>query len=132
MVSWCSPALYPSVDISDVTANVGWSLRCRSRLHQVEPPSERELYLLREVLDPQRDISQGMILALSSARRLLGVTSSCPKEALYTVPAMAGHAISWRVISGHSDDEQRTQTITARSLNRTPPHPISLIESTND
>ena len=47
-------ALYPSVDISDVTANVGWSLRCRSRLHQVEPPSERELYLLREVLDPQR------------------------------------------------------------------------------
>jgi len=37
-----------------VTANVGWSLRCTSRLQQVEPPSERELYLLREVLDPGR------------------------------------------------------------------------------
>jgi glutaconate CoA-transferase, subunit B len=47
-------ALYPGVDISEVTANVGWSLRCRSRLHQVEPPSERELHLLREVLDPGR------------------------------------------------------------------------------
>jgi glutaconate CoA-transferase subunit B len=47
-------ALYPGVDISDVTANVGWSLRCRSRLHQVEPPSGRELHLLREVLDPGR------------------------------------------------------------------------------
>ena len=47
-------AVYPNVDISDVTANVGWSLRCTSRLQQVEPPSERELYLLREVLDPGR------------------------------------------------------------------------------
>jgi glutaconate CoA-transferase, subunit B len=47
-------AVYPNVDISDVIANVGWPLRCKSHLQQVEAPSERELYLLREVLDPQR------------------------------------------------------------------------------
>jgi glutaconate CoA-transferase, subunit B len=47
-------ALYPGVDIAEVHAVVGWQLRSRSRLAQVEPPSERELYLLREVLDPKR------------------------------------------------------------------------------
>ncbi len=53
-------ALYPNVDISDVAANVGWSLRCKSRMYQVEPPSERELHLLREVLDPQRLYLKGV------------------------------------------------------------------------
>ena len=45
-------ALYPGVDLADVTAGVGWQLRSRSLLAQVERPSDRELYLLREVLDP--------------------------------------------------------------------------------
>jgi glutaconate CoA-transferase subunit B len=47
-------ALYPGVEEADVAAGVGWALRSRSRLDQVEPPTDRELYLLREVLDPKR------------------------------------------------------------------------------
>ena len=47
-------ALYPGVEAAEVMDRVGWQLRSRSRLAQVDPPSERELYLLREVLDPQR------------------------------------------------------------------------------
>ena len=47
-------AIYPGVDVSDVTGNVGWKLRCRQPLQQVEPPTERELHLLRNVLDPDR------------------------------------------------------------------------------
>jgi hypothetical protein len=33
---------------------VGWPLRIRDRLETVVPPSERELSLLREVLDPRK------------------------------------------------------------------------------
>jgi glutaconate CoA-transferase subunit B len=47
-------ALYPGVDKDEVIASVGWPLGSRSNLIRVAPPSERELYLLREVLDPQR------------------------------------------------------------------------------
>ena len=47
-------ALYPGVEIAEVAAGIGWRLRCRERLATVEPPSERELHLLREVLDPER------------------------------------------------------------------------------
>jgi glutaconate CoA-transferase, subunit B len=47
-------ALYPGVEASEVKAGIGWQLRNKSRLDQVEPPSERELYLLRQVLDPKR------------------------------------------------------------------------------
>ena len=47
-------ALYPEVDIAEVTAGVGWKLRCRGNLARVDPPTEGELFLLREVLDPRR------------------------------------------------------------------------------
>jgi glutaconate CoA-transferase subunit B len=47
-------ALYPGIDIAVVTAGVGWQLRCRNNLAEVDPPTDGELYLLREVLDPQR------------------------------------------------------------------------------
>ena len=47
-------AVYPGVDVAEVKANVGWDLKIRPALASVEPPSERELYLLREVLDPKR------------------------------------------------------------------------------
>jgi glutaconate CoA-transferase subunit B len=47
-------ALYPGVNKEDVIGSVGWQLRSRSNLTCVDPPTERELYLLREVLDPQR------------------------------------------------------------------------------
>jgi glutaconate CoA-transferase subunit B len=46
--------LYPGVDVAEVTAGVGWKLHCRGNLAQVDPPTERELFLLREVLDPKR------------------------------------------------------------------------------
>jgi glutaconate CoA-transferase, subunit B len=47
-------ALYPGVEVSQVAEGIGWPLRSRSRLDVVDPPSDGELYLLREVLDPQR------------------------------------------------------------------------------
>ena len=47
-------ALYPGVELDEVRAGVGWKLRCRRPLLPVSPPSERELNLLREVLDPRR------------------------------------------------------------------------------
>jgi glutaconate CoA-transferase subunit B len=47
-------ALYPEVEVTEVMEGVGWQLRCAARLRQVDAPTERELYLLRQVLDPQR------------------------------------------------------------------------------
>jgi glutaconate CoA-transferase, subunit B len=47
-------ALYPGVEAGEVVAGVGWPLRSRERLSEVEPPSSHELHLLREVLDPKR------------------------------------------------------------------------------
>jgi glutaconate CoA-transferase, subunit B len=46
-------ALYPGVGRDDVRALVGWPLRCRDRIREVEPPAAEELRLLREVLDPR-------------------------------------------------------------------------------
>ncbi len=47
-------ALYPGVEAGEVAAGVSWPLRSRSRPGMVQPPSPRELHLLREVLDPKR------------------------------------------------------------------------------
>jgi hypothetical protein len=47
-------ALYPGVEVAEVRAGVGWDLTVRPTLTRVEPPSARELHLLREVLDPHR------------------------------------------------------------------------------
>ena len=47
-------ALYPGITATQVAEGIGWSLRSRSRLTEVAIPSERELHLLREVLDPKR------------------------------------------------------------------------------
>jgi glutaconate CoA-transferase, subunit B len=47
-------ALYPGVELEDVKQRVGWPLRTRDSLATVDPPTERDLYLLREVLDPDR------------------------------------------------------------------------------
>jgi glutaconate CoA-transferase, subunit B len=47
-------ALYPGVQADVVCAGVGWPLASRPRLAAVAPPSETELRLLRDVLDPQR------------------------------------------------------------------------------
>jgi glutaconate CoA-transferase subunit B len=47
-------ALYPGIETADVQAAVGWKLRSSSRVEHLEPPTNVELQLLREVLDPQR------------------------------------------------------------------------------
>jgi glutaconate CoA-transferase, subunit B len=47
-------AVYPGVQGDAVRAGVGWPLASRPRLAAVAPPSETELRLLRDVLDPQR------------------------------------------------------------------------------
>jgi glutaconate CoA-transferase subunit B len=46
-------ALYPGVSPGDVQAGVGWSLRQQDTLEAVPPPTDHELHLLRDVLDPQ-------------------------------------------------------------------------------
>lgn len=45
--------LYPGISEREVRAGVGWPLRSRDRLVEIAPPTERELQLLREVLDPR-------------------------------------------------------------------------------
>ena len=47
-------ALYPGVSGEQVRSGVGWPLAARATLLPVAPPTERELHLLRDVLDPQR------------------------------------------------------------------------------
>jgi glutaconate CoA-transferase subunit B len=47
-------AVYPGVKVEDVRANVGWELRVRQPLIDVEPPGEEVLKVLREELDPER------------------------------------------------------------------------------
>lgn len=47
-------ALYPGVTPDEVQAGIGWSLRRRDRLEAVARPSEQELHLLRDVLDPHQ------------------------------------------------------------------------------
>ncbi len=46
-------ALYPGVTADEVRAGIGWSLRTRDTLGTVEPPADRDLHLLRDVLDPR-------------------------------------------------------------------------------
>jgi glutaconate CoA-transferase, subunit B len=46
-------ALYPGTTVDEVRAGVGWPLRCREPLREVEPPVQEELRLLRDVLDPR-------------------------------------------------------------------------------
>ena len=46
--------VYPGITPEDVAALVGWPLRSRTSLSSVAPPTERELHLLRRVLDPDR------------------------------------------------------------------------------
>jgi glutaconate CoA-transferase subunit B len=46
-------SLYPGTTADEVRAAVGWPLRCRDFLPEVDPPDGRELRLLRDVLDPR-------------------------------------------------------------------------------
>jgi glutaconate CoA-transferase subunit B len=46
--------LYPGVEAEDVRAGVGWPLRERPTVRHAARPTEEELHLLRDVLDPHR------------------------------------------------------------------------------
>jgi glutaconate CoA-transferase, subunit B len=46
-------ALYPGTTVDEVRAGVGWPLRHRETLREVEAPGAEELRLLRDVLDPR-------------------------------------------------------------------------------
>ena len=52
-------AHYPGVTGDDVQAGVGWPLARRERLGSVMPPTETELRVLREVLDPRKVYLKG-------------------------------------------------------------------------
>src|SRR2546429_5875388 len=52
-------AHYPGVTADDLQAGVGWPLARRERLGSVMPPTETELRLLREVLDPRKVYLKG-------------------------------------------------------------------------
>ncbi|HID89277.1 MAG TPA: CoA-transferase subunit beta [Anaerolineae bacterium] len=46
-------SLHPGVALEEVQAEVGWDLRVSPNLRETEPPTEEELRILREELDPQ-------------------------------------------------------------------------------
>jgi glutaconate CoA-transferase, subunit B len=46
--------VYPGIDPDDVVKNVGWPLAVRATLDRAEPPTGRELDLLRHTLDPRK------------------------------------------------------------------------------
>jgi glutaconate CoA-transferase, subunit B len=47
-------ALYPGVSLGEVRGAVGWELRSLSEMAEVPAPTDRELDLLRRVLDPHQ------------------------------------------------------------------------------
>lgn len=52
-------ALHPGRTVEEAKENTGWALKVSSALRVTEPPSERELKILREELDPQRIYLKG-------------------------------------------------------------------------
>jgi len=46
-------ALYPGVSIEEVKDGVGWELKTGDTLSFVEEPTEEELQIIKEELDPQ-------------------------------------------------------------------------------
>lgn len=45
-------SVYPGVSADEVKSKAGWPLRCAPNLEELPAPTERELHLLRDVLDP--------------------------------------------------------------------------------
>ena len=46
-------ALHPGATVEKVRENTGWEIQVKTDLRQTEPPTEKELRILREELDPQ-------------------------------------------------------------------------------
>jgi glutaconate CoA-transferase subunit B len=53
----CLETYHPDTSVEEVRENTPWELRVADDVHETEPPTEEELRVLREVLDPQRMIS---------------------------------------------------------------------------
>lgn len=45
--------LAPGESVDAIRAEIGWSIRVSESLHEMEPPAEQELQIIREDLDPQ-------------------------------------------------------------------------------
>lgn len=45
-------ALHPDIEVEQVRENTGWDLRVASQLRVTDPPTDQELSILREELDP--------------------------------------------------------------------------------
>ncbi|PWH20344.1 MAG: 3-oxoadipate--succinyl-CoA transferase subunit B [Anaerolineae bacterium] len=52
-------ALHPGRSVEEAQANTGWDLKISPSLRFTEPPSEKELKILREELDPNRIYLKG-------------------------------------------------------------------------
>lgn len=52
-------ALHPGKTVEEAKANTGWDLKVSSKLSQTEAPTERELSILRDELDPNRIYLKG-------------------------------------------------------------------------
>jgi glutaconate CoA-transferase subunit B len=46
-------SLHPGMELAEVQGEVGWEVKTSQDLREAEPPTEEELHLLREELDPQ-------------------------------------------------------------------------------
>ena len=46
-------SVHPGATVEQVRAQVGWDLTVSANMQTTEPPSDEELHLIREVLDPQ-------------------------------------------------------------------------------
>jgi glutaconate CoA-transferase subunit B len=47
-------ALHPGVTVEEAQVNTGWPLKAAEELRHTLPPTEEELHILREELDPNR------------------------------------------------------------------------------
>jgi glutaconate CoA-transferase subunit B len=47
-------ALQPGVELATVQRCTGWSVRASPTLHEIPPPTETELTILRDQVDPAR------------------------------------------------------------------------------
>lgn len=52
-------ALHPGKTVEDAKANTGWDLKVSPHLTMTEPPSQRELTILRDELDPHKIYLKG-------------------------------------------------------------------------
>lgn len=46
--------IYPKVTIGEIKENTGWDLKIGDELLKTEPPTKKEIKLLREKIDPYR------------------------------------------------------------------------------